>query len=90
MLNVLRVDEGFTLAAFERATGLAGAAVQPQLEALVVQALVERSGAIWRPTALGFRFLNDLQAAFLPERSTATPAPARVPPLRASSRPAET
>jgi oxygen-independent coproporphyrinogen-3 oxidase len=66
MLNALRLHEGFTLTDFELATGLAAHSIKPELAALVARALVAETGGRWRPTELGFRFLNDLQAAFLP------------------------
>jgi oxygen-independent coproporphyrinogen-3 oxidase len=70
MLNALRLVEGFGLAAFESRTGLASSAVLPTLESLADRGLMERAEAgHWRPTALGQRFLNDLQAAFLPDRA---------------------
>jgi oxygen-independent coproporphyrinogen-3 oxidase len=66
MLNALRLNEGFTLGDFERATGLASCSIEPGLRALAARALVSASGGRWRPTELGFRFLNELQASFLP------------------------
>jgi oxygen-independent coproporphyrinogen-3 oxidase len=66
MLNALRLHEGFTLTDFELATGLAAHSIKPELAALAARALIAETGGRWRPTELGFRFLNDLQAAFLP------------------------
>ena len=66
MLNALRLHEGFTLADFEHATGLVAASIEPGLAALATRTLIAETGGRWRPTELGFRFLNDLQAAFLP------------------------
>ena len=66
MLNALRLYEGFALADFEHATGLAAAVIEPRLTVLATRALVAEIGGRWTPTELGFRFLNDLQAAFLP------------------------
>ena len=66
MLNALRLHEGFTLASFARATGLAAPAIEPILATLAARALVAEIAGRWTPTELGFRFLNDLQAAFLP------------------------
>lgn len=66
MLNALRLNEGFTLPAFEQATGLAAQSIRPQLGSLAARDLIGESGGLYRPTPLGFRFLNDLQAAFLP------------------------
>jgi oxygen-independent coproporphyrinogen-3 oxidase len=77
MLNALRLVAGFRLADFEARTGLDAAAIAPALARLVDRGLLEpldEPGATGsdapaghRPTELGLRFLNDLQAAFLPE-----------------------
>jgi oxygen-independent coproporphyrinogen-3 oxidase len=69
MLNALRLNEGFTLADFERSTGLAGLSIESSLATLAARALMTESGGRWRPTELGFSFLNDLQEAFLPPGS---------------------
>jgi len=66
MLNALRLNEGFTIGDFERATGLTADAIVPGLMALAARSLVAETGGRWRPSELGFRFLNELQAAFLP------------------------
>lgn len=67
MLNALRLVDGFSLALFEERTGLAAACVLGRLEQAREQALMEEHApGLWRPTALGFRFLNDLQGRFLP------------------------
>jgi oxygen-independent coproporphyrinogen-3 oxidase len=70
MLNALRLNEGFVLSSFERATGVPPAKLQPVLERLEARGLLEREHERYRPTELGFRFLNDLQAEFLPDRAT--------------------
>lgn len=75
MLNVLRLAEGFTAAEFERATGLSAGTVRPALDDLAVRGLVESPEGRFRPTALGFRFLNDLMAAFLPGDKGLSPPP---------------
>jgi putative oxygen-independent coproporphyrinogen III oxidase len=80
MLNVLRLTDAFTEADFEARTGLAFAAIRPEIQEAERKRLVRKAGvAGWRVTELGQRFLNDLQALFLPERtdqrqSGATPA----------------
>ena len=66
MLNALRLGEGFRLADFERTTGLRGSSIEATLAELAGRELMAESDGLWRPTELGFRFLNDLQAAFLP------------------------
>lgn len=67
MLNALRLDEGFTLEDFTRTTGLPAAVVAPRLGELAARGLMAASAGRHRPTGLGFRFLNELQAGFLPE-----------------------
>jgi len=71
MLNALRLIEGFPLELFTRRTGLALAAVEPQLAAAEAAGLLARDHARIAPTARGQRFLNDLLEPFL------EPAPAR-------------
>lgn len=68
-LNALRLSDGSTLAAFEVATGLPAAVLDPAVESLAARGLLERSAGRLRATPLGFRFLNDVQAAFLPDRA---------------------
>ncbi len=88
MLNVLRLTEGFTLAEFGRATELSAATIEPQMAALTARGLLACSSGRWAPTTLGFRFLNDLQAAFLPSgeetvgRGELYTAPSRYGPKR--------
>jgi putative oxygen-independent coproporphyrinogen III oxidase len=65
MLNALRLNEGFSMPEFEQRTGLAASTVEPALHRALGRDLLERSGERWRPTELGSRFLNDLQAGFL-------------------------
>ncbi|MBS0395774.1 MAG: radical SAM family heme chaperone HemW [Proteobacteria bacterium] len=65
-LNTLRLREGFTAAHFEAATGLRFAAAAAAVEAALRRGLLEEAGDRYRPSPLGWRFLNDLQALFLP------------------------
>jgi oxygen-independent coproporphyrinogen-3 oxidase len=65
-LNALRLNEGFALADFESRTGLAASALESGLRAGLARGLVEFAEARWRASGLGRRFLNDLQAGFLP------------------------
>jgi putative oxygen-independent coproporphyrinogen III oxidase len=65
-LNALRLTDGASLGAFEDATGLPPAVLAPALESLQARGLVEQDGVSIRASSLGFRFLNDVQAAFLP------------------------
>lgn len=66
MLNVLRLPAGFTEAGFEERTGLDWACIEARIAEAGRTGLIRRDGARWRPTELGFRFLNELQARFLP------------------------
>jgi oxygen-independent coproporphyrinogen-3 oxidase len=66
MLNALRLNEGFTTLAFEARTGLDLASIEPIMFNAWTQGLIERTQNGWKPTDLGRRFLNDLQASFLP------------------------
>ena len=65
MLNALRLNEGFTYRDFRERTGLDREAVEARLLRAGALGLLESIPSGWRPTALGRRFLNDLQAGFL-------------------------
>jgi putative oxygen-independent coproporphyrinogen III oxidase len=65
MLNALRLNEGFATADFEARTGLSMDAAEPALGIASSRGLVQPTADGWRPTELGSRFLNDLQASFL-------------------------
>jgi putative oxygen-independent coproporphyrinogen III oxidase len=65
MLNALRLNEGFATRDFESRTGLPVSSVEPALRQAGNRGLIEASARGWRPTELGLRFLNDLQAGFL-------------------------
>ena len=65
MLNALRLNAGFERAGYEARTGLALGAIDMQLQNARERGLLEPTAAGWRPTELGRRFLNDLQASFL-------------------------
>jgi oxygen-independent coproporphyrinogen-3 oxidase len=65
MLNALRLNEGFAMRDFEHRTGLTESSIAPALERARGRGLVEPTVQGWRPTELGSRFLNDLQAGFL-------------------------
>ena len=71
MLNALRLTDGFPSGEFERSTGLGADVVEPTLAEMEGRGLIERTSDLVRPTQLGFRFLNDLQAAFLPATAQA-------------------
>ena len=67
MLNALRLRDGFDRELFEARTGLRFEAVRAGLDAALAKGLLEPRANGWRASALGWRFLNDLQALFLPE-----------------------
>ena len=58
-------------------TGLDGAVIEPAMARLQGQGLIDRSAGLVRPTELGFRFLNDVQSAFLPDAGDITRATLR-------------
>jgi oxygen-independent coproporphyrinogen-3 oxidase len=67
MLNALRMSAGFSETAFASRTGLSIEDINGPIESARVDGMIERSGdGVWQPTASGFRFLNELQARFLP------------------------
>ena len=67
MLNALRLNEGVPVALFTERTGFPIALVGKELDEAERRGLIERDYQRIRPTALGRRFLNDLQAIFLRE-----------------------
>jgi oxygen-independent coproporphyrinogen-3 oxidase len=72
-LNVLRLVDGFDAAGFESRTGLSWASVAGPVAAAESRGLLrEHAPGRWVPTPLGRRFLNDLQALFLPASAGAT------------------
>ncbi len=67
MLNALRMSAGFSETAFASRTGLTIEAINGPIESARADGMIERTGdGVWQPTATGFRFLNELQARFLP------------------------
>jgi oxygen-independent coproporphyrinogen-3 oxidase len=80
MLNVLRLTDDFGEDAFVARTGLPFVTIAGAIDEAQRKRLLEREGSgRWRVTELGQRFLNDLQALFLPDRaddrqSAGTPA----------------
>jgi len=65
MLNALRLNEGFTVRDYRQRTGLEMSSVEAKLAQGAARGLLESREDGWRPTELGRRFLNDLQASFL-------------------------
>ncbi|MGZ9032701.1 MAG: radical SAM family heme chaperone HemW, partial [Burkholderiaceae bacterium] len=70
MLNALRLADGVPAVLFTERTGLPASAIQKGLEKAEQRGLVEADPTRIRPTALGRRFLTDLQSLFLPSAST--------------------
>ena len=68
MLNALRLAEGVPASLFAERTGYPLALVAHALEIATARGLIDKDPAVIRPTALGRRFLNDLQALFLVDR----------------------
>ena len=67
MLNALRLTEGFSESLFTGRTRLPGSAVGDVLATAREEGLLDQPmPGSWRPTPRGRRFLNDLQARFLP------------------------
>jgi len=67
MLNALRLVDGFSAGLLRERTGLEVAEIDGPLRRAIDDGLMEETDpGHWRPTAVGFRFLNDLQARFLP------------------------
>jgi len=68
MLNILRLNEGFSADHFTARTGLPVESLRERLQSPVEKGLMtEIASNRWQVTAFGRRFLNDLQANFLPE-----------------------
>ncbi|GJM10965.1 MAG: YggW family oxidoreductase [Lysobacteraceae bacterium] len=70
MLNAARLTDGFSMQRFTASTGLAAAALEPELSELRSKGLFEPAadGRVV-PTELGRRFVDEITAAFLPESS---------------------
>jgi putative oxygen-independent coproporphyrinogen III oxidase len=65
MLNALRLNEGFKVRDYRQRTGLEIDSVEVKLEEGKQRGLLANRADGWRPTELGRRFLNNLQASFL-------------------------
>jgi oxygen-independent coproporphyrinogen-3 oxidase len=66
-LNALRLRAGFSKALFEARTGQTWSQAAAGLAEARNRGLLEETGGMIRPSPLGWRFVNDLQALFLPE-----------------------
>jgi len=72
MLNALRLTEGVPVALFAERTGFPLTLVQRPLAEAEQRGLIVRDHQRISPTPLGQRFLNDLQAIFLPAAAAVT------------------
>jgi len=66
MMNALRLRDGFAIPVFEQHTGLSLNHWQSEIDAALDKGLLEQSGFTLKATSLGFNFLNDLLALFMP------------------------
>ena len=67
MLNALRLCGGFDEALFQARTGLAVEVLRERMEPAIKKGMITSAAEnLWRATPLGQRFMNDLQAEFLP------------------------
>lgn len=70
MLNALRLNDGFSDVIFCERTGLSAAELETVMREAGDKGLIARVDASrWQATPLGRRFLNDLQAEFLPGKA---------------------
>lgn len=66
MLNALRLVQGVPVSLFQERTGLSIAVLSSGIGRAVEQGLLDEDPTVFRPTARGLDFLNDLQTLFLP------------------------
>jgi oxygen-independent coproporphyrinogen-3 oxidase len=79
MLNALRLTDGVPLALFNERTGFPPTIVRKELDEAEQRGLLVRDHERIKPTPLGRRFLNDLQAIFLRSDSPRQAQPVAVP-----------
>jgi putative oxygen-independent coproporphyrinogen III oxidase len=73
MLNALRLRDGFDSALFAERTGLPASTIAQAVQQAQQRGLLQADLQHMQPSARGFDFLSDLQALFLPRRSTQRP-----------------
>jgi putative oxygen-independent coproporphyrinogen III oxidase len=78
MLNTMRLVEGVPSSLFAERTGLPLMLVSREIELAIRKGLLEPEPTRLKPTSLGWRFLNDLQAIFLVDGKRES---VRTPPL---------
>ena len=85
MLNALRLRDGFALALFTERTGLPLTHIEAPLEAARRKGLLEVDASRARASELGWRFLNDLVALFLPAPTAPAARAERKEPMAAGT-----
>lgn len=65
MLNALRLSDGVATTSFAERTGLSLQTISKQIEQATAKGLLDNHPTTFKPTALGLRYLNDLQELFL-------------------------
>jgi oxygen-independent coproporphyrinogen-3 oxidase len=75
MLNAMRLNDGVAVDLFTERTGLPWQVMMPALDRACTRGLLEITGQWMRPTALGWRFLNELLELFMPEPRPGTRRP---------------
>lgn len=65
MMNLLRLNTGFSRQLFQERTGLSYSKVEPLLSVARQRGLLQQAGEQWLPTAMGRRYLNDLLTLFI-------------------------
>jgi len=65
-LNQLRLKQGVRVDDFDARTGLPWRVVEPRVQMAIDKGLLESVNGSLKPTPLGWRFVNDTQALFLP------------------------
>ena len=65
MLNALRLSDGVATTSFAERTGLSLQTISKQIEQATAKGLLDNHPTTLKPTALGLRYLNDLQELFL-------------------------
>jgi oxygen-independent coproporphyrinogen-3 oxidase len=69
-MNAFRLVDGFTDSLFCDRTGLPISTLESALAPQIARGLVQRDAAGWRPTPKGFRFLNEILVALLPDNES--------------------
>ena len=67
MLNNLRLCQGFSEHHFETSTSLNWCTIQPLIAELIEENLLDYDGMYYKASPLGYRFLDQITARFLPE-----------------------